>query len=385
MLQFYKRAISLFLAVVMISGLLVLYGMALSKIDIPLLPNGKSAMPWVHSVEPRSATGKTSLSISNNSQEVAYDFFLSSEEEYPYTSYAFNFTDKSSAPKLVDLSQYDVVSFKILCEPRNILLFVLFTFDDKTTDLADTATYRVNSTFLTCDREWRTVVIQLDNLDTPDWWLQNSGLELIDRDYQLDKVISFALVNSLQSPRDVESEIQLKDVDLIGEDLRYFYLCVALSISIWLAFLFWFFRQYVRELVGQVRDKMKQDMPLIAYQKLSITPQKDKEKGTLLSYLASHYSNPELSAEFVASELGINRYKINEILKEELDLTFTSYINKLRLTESARLLSEHGSMNIAQIAYAVGFNNVPYFNKLFKSEYGCTPKIFKNNYKSDTV
>jgi len=32
---------------------------------------------------------------------------------------------------------------------------------------------------------------------------------------------------------------------------------------------------------------------------------------------------------------------------------------------------------VAEIAYAVGYRNVSYFNKLFKEEYGCTPKTFR--------
>ena len=34
--------------------------------------------------------------------------------------------------------------------------------------------------------------------------------------------------------------------------------------------------------------------------------------------------------------------------------------------------------NVAEIAYSVGYKNVSYFNKLFKEEYGCTPKTFKS-------
>ncbi|HTF85023.1 MAG TPA: helix-turn-helix domain-containing protein, partial [Cellvibrio sp.] len=57
--------------------------------------------------------------------------------------------------------------------------------------------------------------------------------------------------------------------------------------------------------------------------------------------------------------------------------TFTGYLNKLRLTEAARLLKEGEDANVAEIAYSVGYKNVSYFNKLFKEEYGCPPKAFK--------
>ena len=50
---------------------------------------------------------------------------------------------------------------------------------------------------------------------------------------------------------------------------------------------------------------------------------------------------------------------------------------KLRLTEASRLLTEKRSAAVSEIAYLVGCANVPYFNKLFKDEYGCTPKSFR--------
>jgi AraC-like DNA-binding protein len=53
-------------------------------------------------------------------------------------------------------------------------------------------------------------------------------------------------------------------------------------------------------------------------------------------------------------------------------------LNKLRLTESARLLAEQDSATIQEIAFSVGYGNVSYFNRLFKEEYGSTPKAFRS-------
>ncbi|HOY22883.1 MAG TPA: helix-turn-helix transcriptional regulator, partial [Cellvibrio sp.] len=138
------------------------------------------------------------------------------------------------------------------------------------------------------------------------------------------------------------------------------------------------FRTYTTVLIVDLKEKLKQDQPLIAYKKLSIEPQKDKEKIAVLNYIATEYVNPELSIETITNTLGINRAKINDILKEELGMTFSSYLNKLRLTEAARLLSESKDANVSEIAYAVGYNNVSYFNKLFKATYNCAPKTFKD-------
>ena len=75
---------------------------------------------------------------------------------------------------------------------------------------------------------------------------------------------------------------------------------------------------------------------------------------------------------------GVNRNKINDVLKSELGFTFSSYLNKLRLTEAARLLSLEGGATISEVAYSVGYGNISYFNRLFKQEYGCTPKAFRS-------
>jgi len=88
-------------------------------------------------------------------------------------------------------------------------------------------------------------------------------------------------------------------------------------------------------------------------------------------------ANADLDLDSVVERTGVNRSKINEILKAELGFTFSAYLNKLRLTEAARLLAENSSAAVAEIAYSVGYANVSYFNKLFKQEYGSTPKAFR--------
>lgn len=261
-------------------------------------------------------------------------------------------------------------------------MLVLFSFDDKVTDLNNMASRRVSSTAFSCDSHWSDVSINLADLDTPHWWLGRYGFEFSDTTYRHDKVMGFAWVNSLQSPLNTPSHVKLTEVRLVGSDARYFYTAIGLSVVAWVLFFVWMMRRYIAVLTLELKERVKQDQPLIAYKKLSIEPQKDKEKSALLRYMATEYANPELSLEMAAAALGINRTKINDLLKDELGLTFSIYLNKLRLTEGARLLSENEEANVSEIAYSVGYNNVSYFNKLFKQEYGCAPKTFKVLYQS---
>ena len=107
-------------------------------------------------------------------------------------------------------------------------------------------------------------------------------------------------------------------------------------------------------------------------------PFEDKEKAAILRFIATNYANSGLDLDGVAAGTGANRNKINEVLKTELGMTLTGYLKKLRLTEAARLLTDKAGATVAEIAYSVGYANSSYFNKLFKEEYGCAPRQFRN-------
>ena len=151
----------------------------------------------------------------------------------------------------------------------------------------------------------------------------------------------------------------------------------VLTLASWLGFAVWFFRGQARALIANRDSQIHKDLPLVAYRQLTLEPFKDKEKASVLRFIATNYTDQGLDLDGVVAGTGANRNKVNEVLKAELGMTFTSYLNKLRLTEAARLLAEKNSAAVAEIAYSVGYGNVSYFNRLFKEEYGCTPKAFR--------
>jgi AraC-like DNA-binding protein len=380
MLTFYRNALAAFIAILVLTALVVYLGVMKSKLSASLFPGRDADFLWVSAIEPKEPNGKTQLTLKSEVGTVEYDFFLDPEKPFPYTHYSIYFVDPIQSFVQADLHRFAEISFKIQCDPKNVLMLVLFSFDDKVTNLNNMATRRVSSTAFSCDKNWLEITINLADLDTPHWWLGRYGYEFSDTGYQLNKTMGFAWVNSLQSPLNTPSHVKLTDVKLLGTDHRYIYAAAAVSLGLWIVFFVWLLRRYVTVLTVDIREKVKQDQPLMAYKKLSIEPQKDKEKSAVLRFMATEYANPELSLEMAAVALGVNRTKINDILKDELGLTFSTYLNKLRLTEAARLLSENEEANVSEIAYSVGYNNVSYFNKLFKTEYGCVPKTFKALY-----
>jgi len=58
------------------------------------------------------------------------------------------------------------------------------------------------------------------------------------------------------------------------------------------------------------------------------------------------------------------------------------FIRIIRLKRGLQLL-EKSQMNIAEIAYEVGFNSPRYFSKYFKEEYGVLPTAYAKRHKEN--
>jgi AraC-like DNA-binding protein len=277
----------------------------------------------------------------------------------------------------VDLRQYETITFVARCSPAYPMMMGMTVFDDKVSVQGELITYRSPSTFFSCNEQGVPVTIDLRRLTMPAWWLSMMKLSLSSQDYQLDKVAQFSFGSSSQSPYDTDAHVEITNVKLRRHDYRYIVALAVILVASWISFAIWFFRMHARTLAASLNSRLKKDLPLVAYRELTVQPYRDEEKASVLKFIATNYTNPELDLESVVASTGANRNKVNDLLKAELGMTFTGYVNKLRLTEAARLLTEKSAATVAEIAYSVGYANVSYFNRLFKEEYGCTPKSFR--------
>jgi AraC-like DNA-binding protein len=379
MLEFYKKAL-LGLACVLIASALVGYLCAQRTfLRVSLLPAEQSDIPWVaESGGDSSWGGLSSVKVNDLSYSLDVEMKVSNREEHPFASIALAFTNATGAPMQANLSSFKTISFSAKCSPANVLMFSVATVDEKITNPNDNLSYRSPSAFFSCDENWNRVELDLTRLETAQWWLERFHLKLSMNEYQLNRVPRLLFGSSSQSPTEVAARIQLNEITLNGRDWRYMYLCGLFLVLAWGAYGIWFFRQHTRALIDELRNRMQKDRPLVAYQQLSVEPQRDKDTDAILRFMATEYANAEVNLDSMVASIGVSRTKINDILKAELGFTFTGYLNKLRLTEAARLLADKEEANIAEIAYSVGYKNVSYFNKLFKEEYACTPKTFKS-------
>lgn len=380
MQNFYKKALFALILLLVADTLIACVCVYQSYPFVRLMPSGTSGMYWHTITRTDAKEGGTSTIrvIEPANRSLRFDFRLTHAAKYSFVSAEMLFEDGDGNAVPVDLTRFDTVTFTAKCKPLNVLIFALPTFDPKVSKPGDYDTYPSPLTFFSCDEQGVPVSLDLTRLTIPQWWYDSMHLDLSHQSYRRNQVAKFVFGISQQSPRDLDSRAEISGITLHGRDYRYLVALAIILVSSWAVFAFWFFRAHARALVTSLEAKLRKDLPLVAYRQLTLEPFKDKEKAAVLRFIATNYTNSELDLDSVVAGTGINRNKVNDFLKAELGMTFTTYLKKLRLTESARLLTENPAATVAEVAYSVGYSNVSYFNKLFKEEYGCTPKTFRS-------
>ena len=84
-------------------------------------------------------------------------------------------------------------------------------------------------------------------------------------------------------------------------------------------------------------------------------------------------------AQFIA-EMGMARTTLADKLKLLTGLTPSAFISNVRLQAACRLIDEKKKIRIADLAYAVGFNDPKYFSSCFKKKFGLSPTEYMMKY-----
>lgn len=98
----------------------------------------------------------------------------------------------------------------------------------------------------------------------------------------------------------------------------------------------------------------------------------------VLEYINQNY-NKELSLTELAEYVGLNRSYLSRLFKEETGMSLINYINKFRIDKAIIYLKESNLKNY-EISELVGYQNVEYFNTIFKKITGKSPTELKSNF-----
>lgn len=112
-------------------------------------------------------------------------------------------------------------------------------------------------------------------------------------------------------------------------------------------------------------------------------PHPQKRTGSLdkmkliIKYIECNYMN-KISVAEIAAEAGFSQAHFMRYFKSVTGQSFVEYLNDYRLTMASRLLLASDNSVLA-VASESGFDNVSYFNRLFRRKFGTTPSHYRKS------
>lgn len=99
-----------------------------------------------------------------------------------------------------------------------------------------------------------------------------------------------------------------------------------------------------------------------------------------LKIISRHFSNPDLTPELVAEKMGISLRQLQKSFKF-IDETPHRKIQQTRIKAAAYLINQQSKPSISSIAYECGFNDLSTFYRIFRKNFGRSPKSLKSEDK----
>jgi len=103
-----------------------------------------------------------------------------------------------------------------------------------------------------------------------------------------------------------------------------------------------------------------------------------------MEYINGNYYKPNLSLSEVSEAVNLSPYYFSHQFKNELDTTFIDYLAKVRIEAAVELLKDL-RLSIAQVSFAVGYQDPNYFSKVFKKYVGISPVEFREQFVKQRV
>ncbi|TSD66740.1 helix-turn-helix transcriptional regulator [Inquilinus sp. KBS0705] len=105
---------------------------------------------------------------------------------------------------------------------------------------------------------------------------------------------------------------------------------------------------------------------------------KDKIRmGAIYEYIdANYHRKPDVNV--VAAKVNLTTAAFCRYFKRQTNITFTDFVNQYRIERAKNMLIQ--GKNITETCYAIGFDSLSYFNKLFNKIVGENPSNFKKNW-----
>jgi AraC-like DNA-binding protein len=368
-----KKAILLFLSLLPFLLILIYFSIIYRKpLSITQTYYHDSTQRIIIDTYNDNTPGKSEIRLSRDSSNRAVFTYILREGHFsPFAGIKYHLIDTT----FFDVSAYDELKIKIKAKYGTRIPIYLNTniagYSTHTKELS----FRPSLYIINVSNQWNEITVPIKNFETPDWWYSinnKSEKDFGSPDFSMMEALDIA--SCLNINKDIEDVIEIESITFYVS-FTNFYIYSGLFLAIYFTGVFLFLRKK-KNGITQVNFQ---------YEKTEAVNHFEKEEEVVFAYITSNYSQQDLTITEVQNATGIHERKIAFLIKKKTDLNFKQFLNKLRVSEAKRLLSET-DLQISEIAFKAGYGNASHFNRVFRSFEDCSPNDFrKDHHKSSTI
>ncbi|MBE6651499.1 MAG: AraC family transcriptional regulator [Ruminococcaceae bacterium] len=141
-------------------------------------------------------------------------------------------------------------------------------------------------------------------------------------------------------------------------------------------------RQMPRERGGVLSENLR--FSSLLYEFLSLLAENktdDRSENIYLNaatrFIRAHY-HEDVTVESLAANVGISRKYLFVIFKNTLGISPKEYIIDYRMKKACEFLKDR-NLSVSQVAYSVGYKDPLTFSRMFKTRFGVSPMMLREN------
>lgn len=346
-------------------GLLILVYFSSIK-DFPVFPNSHGFEYKFYSDNTAGGDSKILQQVITDSI-IKLDFQISNKINSPYVG--INVGPKES--KSINIGHYNQLTVRLKGYEVNGIGIALITLnslkrnDQKSQEILFYHIFKISPGI-------NTYQISINKFGVPDWWGENNRIEdasILKPDLKNLETIN---ISSAFTPITGKTQsLEIYSLTFSRNNKPLITLIIALE------FLFILLVFTVLFVIEKIREK-KQTVTITykAIENVKI----ETTKSDFIDFINNNFQNSQLTVDLVSRETGVSPRRITNDIQNQFGCNFKSYINRLRINESKRLLLEK-ELNIGEIAFRIGFNNQTHYNRVFKSEVQISPTEYRDKHK----
>ncbi|MGE4287578.1 MAG: two-component regulator propeller domain-containing protein [Salinivirgaceae bacterium] len=128
-----------------------------------------------------------------------------------------------------------------------------------------------------------------------------------------------------------------------------------------------------------LRERYSKEMVLKPKDIILASPD-EKFLKRLIALIEKNIAKELLDVEFLSQNLDVSRTQLYRKIGALTDMTPKEFVKDIRLKRAAQLIVQN-KLNISEVAYDVGFNDVSYFRKCFREKFGMSASEYKKSTK----